>query len=125
LFDLDANNNVEISVIDSVNVEKTPIDHSQCTEIDNVDAAYLGKYVAVLYEGVPYPGLVVDVDEESIQVKCMQKVGKNRYFWPAKDDIVWYEHEHIVQTIPEPLNVTRRHLQVDPKIWEEIFKKFE
>ena len=57
LFDLDANNNDEIFVIDSVNVVITPDqvvsgakDHSQCTKIDNVDAAYLGKYVAVLYD---------------------------------------------------------------------------
>ena len=82
--------------------------------------SYLDNHVVVMYDGQPYPGLVVDVDLEDIQVKCMCRIGPNRFFWPARDDVCWYSKDDIIRIIPPPVKVTGRHHQVRPDIWDEI-----
>lgn len=84
---------------------------------------YIGKYVAVMYNGQPYPGQVVDVDGNEIEVKCLQKVGQNRFVWPAREDKIWYSSEHLLCDIPEPTPVTKRHLEIEPKVWSNILMK--
>lgn len=56
---------------------------------DNLTDDLIGKWCVVNYDGLPYPGIVHDVDEGELEVKVMHKVGNNRYFWPDRDDIVW------------------------------------
>ena len=73
-----------------------PVDEEKSTNVtgyiigedkDCPDGSELWKYVAVLYDGKPYPGLVVDYDEQDIQVSCMNRIGhakhKQRYYWPT------------------------------------------
>ena len=43
---------------------------------------WLGKWVLVRYEKKLYPGVVQEVEEEDVLVKCMARVGENRFFWP-------------------------------------------
>ena len=74
----------------------------------------------VCYDGEAYPGVVQDVDEESVQVKTMCIIGVNRFFWPLKDDILWYRHEYFLGLVPEPKPVTKRHMMLDMSVWNEI-----
>ena len=54
----------------------------------------LGKYVIVLYNGKPYPGLVVNIRDKAVEV--MQRIGKH-CAWPKYiKDINWYLFEDIV-----------------------------
>ena len=88
-------------------------------ESDGVES-YLNTYVVVMYDGVPFPGKVIDVDESEIEVKCMSRVGPNRFYWPAMEDKLWYSLDQVVSRIPEPLSATKRHVQVEPKVWADI-----
>lgn len=67
---------------------------------------YIGKYVVVLYNKLPYPGLVLDPKEDALMVNCMKQVGKrgqNLFQWPTKNkDTNWYIIEDVMTTIPEP-----------------------
>lgn len=92
-----------------------PSDHPNNTE-------FLGKYVAVRYEGKPYPGVVTDVDDSELEVKCLHKVGKN-FFWPKLEDICWYKKDDIIGIICEPTKVTDKHYEVPG--WTNILKHID
>ena len=72
---------------------------------------------------MPYPGEIQDVQDNEIEVKVMHKIGKNRYFWPMMDDILYYTQDKLVTLLDsEPQLVTKRHRQICPKVWDEIEK---
>ncbi|XP_052809542.1 uncharacterized protein LOC128238012 [Mya arenaria] len=75
-----------------------------------VDQHLIGQYIVVEYDGLPYPGEVLDVDEEDLEVKVMHKIGKNRFFWPLLDDTLWYHKDKVVTILDgAPVRVTGRH----------------
>ena len=81
----------------------------------------VGQWCAVKYDGDAYPGIIQDVDRYSgALVKTMSRVGENRFFWPQRDDIVWYETMHVLGLIPEPVPVTKRHKEIIVPVWKEI-----
>lgn len=92
-------------------------------EVVDFDETLKGQYCVVTYDGQPYPGIIHDVDDEEIEVMVMHKVGENRYFWPLRDDSLWYQKENFVCLIPPPCPVTKRHHQIDKCVWEAIKKK--
>ena len=61
-----------------------------------------------------------DSDAESVEVKCMARIGHNRYFWPRLEDIIWYNWINILMPIPELKPVTGRHWQIDAEKFKEI-----
>jgi len=83
-------------------------------------AGYLGKHVVVRYEKRPYPGIVLDEDGEDVLVRCMHRIGDNRFFWIACKDVCYYMKDDILVVIPEPQNVTGHHKQVDSELWQKI-----
>ena len=90
----------------------------------------VGQYCVVRYQGKPYPALIEDVDDDSIRVDAMSRIGRrtNEFFWPdRKDNEVWYEDSDIVTLIPEPqlLEGSDRHYRVDSLIWDEIVKQLD
>ena len=85
----------------------------------------LDEYVIIIYDGLPYPGVVVDVDFEDVKVQCMHRVGHNRFSWPGKKDICWHKYEDILAKIPPPTLVNGRHHQVLPDIWDGILKTLD
>lgn len=90
------------------------------------DEAFLGKHVIVRYEGDNqlYPGEVTDEDDEDVQVNCMHKIGQNRFFWPLRADVCWYSKDSLLTVIPPPERVTERHMQISPKIWQDLRNKY-
>ena len=78
----------------------------------------LNKWVLVNYDGVVYPGIVQSVEETDVEVKCMSRIGKNRYFWPQIEDKIWYIHDDILSTIPQPEKVGSRHVKLAENIWQ-------
>ena len=80
----------------------------------------IGKWVVVKYDRHVYPGILQDADEDSVRVEVMHRIGPNRVFWPLRKDSIWYEYEDVVTVIPEPKLVTKRHHQVEPKLWGKI-----
>ncbi|XP_069109737.1 uncharacterized protein [Argopecten irradians] len=92
---------------------------------DGVDVDAIGEWCVVSYEGKAFPGIILDVDENDIEVKVMHRIGVNRFFWPLIEDVLWYENSDVITMIPQPLPVTKRHVQVSPDIWKEISKKYD
>lgn len=45
----------------------------------------------------------------------MQKIGINRFFWPAHGDILWYLFKNIACMMPPPRPVTGHHMEIDEK----------
>ncbi|XP_052227670.1 uncharacterized protein LOC127842276 [Dreissena polymorpha] len=88
----------------------------------------LNKYVIVNFNGRPYPGKVIDVDEEVVEVTCMHQVGKknsNCFYWPKLvKDISWYDYDQILTVIPEPKPIgNTNQYKVDEFIWNESQNK--
>ena len=78
----------------------------------------------VEYDGLPYPGEIVDVDEASLEVNAMHSVGNNRFFWPLVPDVIWFDSTNLGTLIPgEPDHVTSRHRALPKQVWELIIKK--
>ncbi len=80
----------------------------------------LDSYVVVSYDGAPYPGLVVDTDNGDVEVKCMHRIGDNRFFWPTRNDVCWYAPEMILAVIPAPQTVTSRHFCIEASTWKML-----
>ena len=59
---------------------------------------------------------------QDVEVKCMHRVGGNRFFWPTNDDVCWYTKDKVLGVIPKPTPVTGRHMQVDPVMWKNMTK---
>ena len=89
--------------------------------IPDVNEELIGKWCVVLYDNDPYPGIIQDIDTESCAlVKTMHSVGANRFYWPMKDDVIWYTHENVVGLVPEPKPVTTRHMKLMDSVWKEL-----
>ena len=96
---------------------------SSLGEIPEFDESLKGKYCVVIYDGLPYPGIINDVDDGEIEVMVMHRVGDNRYFRPLRDDCLWYSRESFVTVIPAPNLVTKRHHEIEKHIYKTIKDK--
>lgn len=84
----------------------------------------VGKWCVLKYDGDLYPGVITDISETQVEVRCMQKIGVNRFFWPAREDILWYLFEDIVCIIPPPRPVTGRHMEIEREVWAKLEAAF-
>jgi len=89
-------------------------------EINWNNEGIIGEWCVLQYDNDLYPGIIVAKDEGYAQVKCMHRVGQNRYFWPAREDSIWYMFDDIIRLIPAPVRVTARHVEIQKDIWSEI-----
>ncbi len=80
----------------------------------------ISQWCCVKYDKEIYPGVVQDLNETHVNVKCMHRIGVNRFFWPQQDDVLWYLHEDVIRMIPPPTSVTSRHMEIDRNIWSKI-----
>ncbi len=94
------------------------------TDVQWQSPEVVGKWCVLKYEGDLYPGVITDTCETHVEVRCMQKIGVNRFFWPAREDILWYLFEDIVCFIPPPGPVTGRHMEIEKEVWAKLEKAF-
>lgn len=66
-----------------------------------------GNFVIVDYEGVKYPGIVVELKKSGAEVSTMCQSGVN-WKWPSKPDKLIYSNRDIVEVISEPTKIGRR-----------------
>ena len=86
---------------------------------DAIESHHSGQWCIVNYDKQPYPGVILEVEEHNVQVKCMHRNGVNKFYWPSpRNDINWYGDDQIVCLIPEPLPVNKR--SVDHSIWKYL-----
>ncbi|WAR24724.1 hypothetical protein MAR_038393 [Mya arenaria] len=92
----------------------------------SLDESLIDRFCVVDYDGRQYPGKIVDVDDNNIEVSAMHCIGDNRFFWPLTRDVIWYEGVKVVTLLNnEPSLVTTRHRAIDKTVWEAIVKKME
>lgn len=88
------------------------------------DESLVDRYCVVSYDGCPYPGKILDVDDTSLEVSAMHRIGSNRFFWPMVPDVIWYGHDKMVTLLDgEPELVTSRHRAIDKRVWDAIVLK--
>ena len=102
--------------IRGVAVDRFP-DIPMTIEYDN---NLIGQWCIVVYDNKPYPGEIEDADEEAVLVSVLHKIGRNRFFSPPVKDIIWYTYDNILCIIPKPSAVTKRHVEVEPVVWERV-----
>lgn len=81
--------------------ERVPQNTALVDETDLDPGHLLNKYVIVLYNDQPYPGLVKNVDKEEVSVICIHRVGreleKSQIYWPkCVVDECWYSMDDVV-----------------------------
>lgn len=59
------------------------------------------------------PGIIqaADATDRCVLVKAVSGIGCNGFFWPMRDDTIWYEPDNVLGLIPEPTPATKRHVQ--------------
>ena len=60
------------------------------------------QWVAVQYDGVQYPGEVISIDTNGVQVNVMHKSG-SCWKWPQSRDMISYEKSDILRIISVPV----------------------
>ncbi|KAK7918767.1 hypothetical protein WMY93_010051 [Mugilogobius chulae] len=80
----------------------------------------IGKWCVLMYENDLYPGIIINTDETHALVKCMHKAGANRFYWPPRDDILWYLFDDVLQLIHPPQPVTSRHMEIQKDVYKEL-----
>ena len=97
--------------------------HSPLQPVHNTDIDLCDNWCVVEYDGSPYPGVIIDSDDDSIEVKSMHRIGHNRFYWPDREDTIWYEYASVISLIPAPTPVTQRHVEIDKRYWAAICTK--
>jgi hypothetical protein len=111
-----------------------PVDSQKLIRrVERHDACLIGQFCVVTYNGKPYPGKIVSIDENDAEVDCMHFIGNrfnsNRFFWSENvKDICFYQFDNIISLIPEPQSLcdhgrAARHFCVSPEIWKEIINE--
>ncbi|XP_061899472.1 uncharacterized protein LOC133647790 [Entelurus aequoreus] len=86
---------------------------------EEVDSKYIGDWCVVKYDDDVYPGIIMDVEEHSIRVKCMHRNGVNKFCWPSpRDDVSWYADDQLLCLIPEPQALNKRSVQLEKSTWK-------
>eukprot|EP00064_Thunnus_orientalis_P020520 superscaffoldBa00005679_g20658 len=97
------------------------IQPSTLVPISEITDQLIGQWCAIQYDQDVYPGIIQDVDAAGCTlVKTMSIIGKNRFFWPMKDDVLWYQPHDLLGLVPEPQPVTERHMRLPENVWEML-----
>jgi len=92
------------------------------TQIHWEDPEVLGQWCVLTYDEDLFPGIILAGDETHVQVKCMHRVRPNRFFWPAREDVLWYVFDDVLELIPPPNPVTSRHMEIQKDVWARVSK---
>lgn len=76
------------------------------TDIEN--DLTIGSYVIFLYEEEYFPGIIIDVKENEVQIKSMCFSGATYFKWPEKEDKLWYSRQDILENIKDPITINNR-----------------
>ena len=86
---------------------------------DVIESHHSGQWCIVNYDEQPYPGIILEVEEHNVKVKCTHSNGVNKFYSPRpRDDINWYGVDQIVCLMPELLTVNKRSVQICHSIWK-------
>lgn len=76
----------------------------------------------VLYDDIPYPGVVQNVDDNDVEVQVMHTIGNNRYFQSMIPDKLCYNHSQRICEKSEPPKAGSRQYQLLRCDWDKVLK---
>lgn len=86
-----------------------------------ITSDHVGRWCVVRYDDDPYPGIIMAVEENNIQVNCMHRNGVNKFFWPCpRRDLSWYVDSQVLCLIEEPQALNKRSVQLDIATWRYV-----
>ena len=50
----------------------------------------------------------MDTSDNEIEIRFIGIIGKNKFAWPEKDNVCWYENSNIIYSIEPPTPVSQR-----------------
>lgn len=56
----------------------------------------VGKWCVLKYDGQLYNGIITDTKNTQVKVRCMKRIGANRFLWPVCKEILWYPFQDIL-----------------------------
>lgn len=71
------------------------------------DSVACGEFVVVVYNGVEYPGEVINKTFEEVEVNCMVRSSK-AWKWPERPDKCKYEWSKVKMKIEPPIKINKR-----------------
>ena len=80
----------------------------------------IGKLVAVTFNKQCYPRAVVDTSDNKIEIRCTGILVKNKFMWPEKDNICWYNNGDIICIIESPTPVSQRAFRLCREDFEKV-----
>lgn len=88
---------------------------------DIIEPHDCGQWRVVRYDNIPYPGIILQVEKNNVEVKCLHCNGINMFYWPSSRDYVnYYKDDQIMCPTPEPLALNRHSLQIENEVLEFI-----
>ena len=48
-----------------------------------IEAKHIGNWCVVNFDKAAYPGVIMDVEAQSVKVKSMHRNGINKFYWPG------------------------------------------
>ena len=85
------------------------------------DESLKGQNCVVMSDEQTYPGIIHDVDYGEIEVMATHRVGENRFFWPYRDDTLWYKTENFV-TLISPTELPAGTIKLTRQYGEQLKK---
>lgn len=79
-------------------------------------------YVIVSYDGCRYPGQVIELKDDQVQVKHMKSAGLTYWRWPEQDDILCYDENDILKIIKPPIPMNKRGIFSVPELKGCLFE---
>lgn len=77
----------------------------------------------VNYDNEAYPSVIRDAEGHSVKVKCMHRLGINKFHWPSLwDDICWY-HDRQVLWLWQALN--KRSVRIEASAWKYVEQQLQ
>lgn len=90
-----------------------------CLESNAADESQVVQWCVVKYDGLPYPGIIQNVDVNDIEVKVMHRIETKIFFGPC-----WKMSCGILTAIyiEQPSAVGSRHTQLSQAEWEFVVR---
>ena len=98
------------------------------SSVTEITGALKGSWCAVRYDNDIFPEIVQDVDENDcvlVNTMTMTQAGQNRFYWPMREDIIWYQPHDFLCLIPPPQPVTKRHMMLQKDVWEKLCSRID
>ena len=82
-----------------------------------MEAKHIREWCVVNYDNEAYPGIVIELEEHNVMVKCMHRNGIKFFCSSPREDVTWYAEKQILRLIPEPQVLNKRSEQIDKASW--------